>query len=158
MTPRRSLERRDTLPGNRYWQLSSVLVGIAVAAWLSPKDAYFLGNFAFYWLPQAAVLATLLLRAARPAVLSGVAIALALYLGLYGAWVFSRPQPESLAWIGYLFSFPGGVIGAFASAALMTRMHLMRAAMAAAAGTLLTSAGLAANQWILCSTVMHCTV
>lgn len=136
--------------------LPSVLAGVVVAALLSPKDVYFMGNFAFYWVPQGVVFAVLLFFVSRPAVLSGVAVVLALYLALYGAWVFSRPHPESMAWLGYLFSLPGAGLGAIAGALYVKRQSYTRAAIAGAVAALFTFAGLALNQLVVCSTVMYC--
>lgn len=143
-------------PNENLFLLPSILSGVAVAALLSPKDAYFLGNFTFYWLPQAIVFAVLLFFVSRPAVLSGAAIVLAIYLALFGAWVFSRSHPESMAWLGYLFSLPGAGLGAIAGALYVKRHSYTRAAIAGAVAALFTFAGLALNQVVVCSTVMYC--
>lgn len=119
-------------------------------------DDYFLGNFVFYWLPQGFVFAVLLFFAPRPAVLSGVAVVLAAYLALFGAWVFSRPHQESMAWLGYLFSLPGAGIGAIAGALYVKRQSYERAVFAGVVAALFTFAGLAINQLAVCSTVMSC--
>lgn len=150
------MEPNAPSPNESLSLLPSVLAGIVVAALLSPKDAYFIGNFAFYWLPQAVVFAVLLFFVSRPAVMSGVAVVLALYLALYGAWVFSRPHPESMAWLGYLFSLPGAGLGAIAGALYVKRQSYRRAAMAATVAALFTFGGLAINQAVVCSTVMYC--
>lgn len=79
--------------------LLSVLSGAAIAALLASKDSFFLGNFAFYWLPQAAVLAVLMFFVSRPAVFFGVAIVLAIYLGFLGSGCYlcrSRSQWHGL--------------------------------------------------------------
>lgn len=136
--------------------LPPVLAGVAVAALLSPKDGYFIGNFAFYWVPQAITLGVVLFFVSRPAVLSGVAVVLALYLALYGAWVFSRPHPESMAWLGYLSSLPGAGLGAIAGALYVKRQSYKKAAIAGVVAASFTLVGLAANQIVVCSTVMYC--
>lgn len=146
-------------PNESLFLLPSVLSGVAVAVLLSPKDDYFLGNFAFYWLPQAIVLAVLLVFVSRPAVLSGVAIVLAIYLALFGAWVFSRSHPDSMAWLGYLSSLPGAGLGAIVGALYVERVDRQgytRAAIAGAVAALFTFSGLALNQLVVCSTEMYC--
>jgi len=94
--------------------LCCVAAGVVAAAAFAPKSSFFLGNFSLYWLPHVAVFVLLsIYKPPRPAAYAGVASALAAYLVLFHSWVFSRQHPESLAWLGYLFSFPGAVIGAF---------------------------------------------
>lgn len=142
--------------GERLALLFSMLAGVAAAAVLSPMDSFFAGNFAFYWVPQLAVLAALLFFSPRPAVLAGVAVTMAIYLILFGAWVFSRPQPESMAWLGYLFSLPGAGVGAIVGSIFINRGHHIRATAVAAISVIFTFVGLSLNQIIICSTVMYC--
>ena len=150
------MEANAPSPNESLSLLPSVLAGVVVAALLSPKDAYFMGNFMFYWLPQGIVLAVLLFFVSRPAVLSAVAVVLAVYLALFGVWVFSRPNPEAMAWLGYLFSLPGAGLGAIAGALYVKRQSYERAIVAGSIAALFTFAGLAVNQLAVCSTVMYC--
>ncbi|ONH51452.1 hypothetical protein BLL36_21215 [Pseudomonas cedrina subsp. cedrina] len=82
-------------------------LGLAVAIYTTGKDSYFLGNIAFTWLPQAAVLCIALLCKASRESLGGMAVAMGLYLFLFHLWV-----TDSMGWLFYLFSFPGILIGA----------------------------------------------
>jgi hypothetical protein len=134
----------------------SVLSGVVIAAVLASGGSFFVSNFLWYWVPQACVLILLWLLKARPATFAGVAIALALYLGAFGWWLFSRGHPESLAWLGYLFSLPGAAIAAV-SVALWLRGRRGWGALLVgsfAAGAVLV--GIIVNQAIVCSTVMYC--
>jgi hypothetical protein len=136
--------------------VSLVTAGLIVAAVLAPKNRFFLANFAWYWLPHAAVLGLLVLLKVRPAVVAGCALVLAAFLAGYGAWIFTRPQPEPLAWLGYLFSIPGAAIGALAAAVASKYRPALTALAAGGIGLALTSIGLAINQGVVCSTVMYC--
>jgi hypothetical protein len=134
----------------------SVLLGVVVAAALAPRTSFFLSNFLWYWVPQACVLILLWPLKARPAAVAGVAIALALYLGAFGWWLLSRRHPESLAWLGYLFSLPGAALAAV-GAALWLRGRTGWSALFAgcfAAGAVLV--GIIVNQAVVCSTQMYC--
>jgi hypothetical protein len=112
----RSTEHSTPQPARISTAVLGIAPGLAVAIWITRKDEYFLENFAAYWLPQAAVFgAALLFRATRKA-LGGIGIAMALYLYLFDIWA-----TESMAWLFYLFSFPGVLIGALLAAVTPTR-------------------------------------
>jgi hypothetical protein len=81
-------------------------LGFAVAVYTTGKGPFFLENFAYSWLPQAAVLCIALLCKASRESLGGIAIAMALYLFLFHLWV-----TDSMGWLFYLFSFPGILLG-----------------------------------------------
>jgi hypothetical protein len=91
--------------------LACVIAGVTIAVWIAPKNGYFWENFAYYWLPQAAVVVLAWLCKASRGVLGGTAITLALYLVLFDIWA-----TESMAWLFYLFSFPGALSGALLAA------------------------------------------
>ncbi|WP_411883962.1 hypothetical protein [Polaromonas sp. YR568] len=135
----------------------SVALGLIVAAVLSPKDSSFLPNVLFYWGPHICVLVIFgLYRPPQPAAFAGVAIALAVYLAVFGAWVFSRSNPESMTWLGYIFSFPGALVGA-----LLARVWIFRHQVIQPFSVVIVVApavlfGIAANQAIVCTTVMYC--
>jgi hypothetical protein len=133
-----------------------VTVGIAVSVALAPKDSWLLSNAAFYWGSQLAVLALLLPIRPRPAVVAGVALALAMYLAAFGAWVFTRARPESMAWLGYAFSLPGAAIAGVGVAVwFRSRVALGPLAIGCiAASAVLVGVGI--NQAIVCSTVIYC--
>jgi uncharacterized membrane protein YoaK (UPF0700 family) len=138
--------------------LLCVAAGLAAAAAFAPATSFFLGNFFLYWLPQGGVLVLLsMYKPPRPAAYAGVAGALAAYFLLFHSWVFSRQHPESMAWLGYLFSIPGAVVGAFVALALLARRQITQAVPIGIACALGVASGLAVNQAIVCSTVMHCT-
>jgi hypothetical protein len=87
-----SIERKVTF--------GCVALGLVVAIFLSPKDSFLLLNAIFFWSSQLVVLAVLLAFKPRPAVMAGVAIALAAYLAAFGAWLLTRVHPDSMAWLG----------------------------------------------------------
>lgn len=141
---------------DRKLAIAGILSGVCVSAILAPKDAYFIPNVLFFWLSQLAVLALLWPFRPRPAVIAGVALALATYLGLFAVWVFSHPHPDSMAWLGYLFSLPGAAIGSIFSA-LWLRGRLTYGAIAASCiAASLVFVGILINQTIVCKTVMYC--
>ena len=57
----------------------------------------------------------MLFKASR-AVLGGVALTMALYLYLFDSWA-----TESMAWLFYLFSFPGVLVGALLASVAPSR-------------------------------------
>lgn len=132
-----------------------LLWGLMIAAWISPHNEYFLESFAMYWLPHAAVLAILLLFKAQRAVFAGAAIAMALYLSLFSLWYFKGVGADqtAMAWLGYLFSFPGALIGAVLAIFYGKRSGSIIAVLLAFGWVAL---GLAINQTVVCSTVMYC--
>ncbi|AKS09425.1 hypothetical protein [Pseudomonas trivialis] len=103
----RSEEKSISQPTRILMAAIGVALSPAVAALISPKNEYFLANFAGYWLPQAAVLCVALLCKASRGTLGGIAASMALYLYLFDIWV-----TESMGWLIYFFSFPGVLIGA----------------------------------------------
>lgn len=154
---------RTTRHAEAYLLILSCVPGVIVAAWLAPKDEYFMVNFLFHWTSQFVsliVLGLIMIRliATRLVItaLSGAALVLALHLALFGAWLFSRSHPESMAWIGYLFSLPGALIGVIAGAFFMRRQRYENAATVGVTTVLFAAAGLAMSQAIVCSTMMHC--
>jgi len=103
--------------GPEYWYaFVGIMLGLAVSAALAPKNSWFLPNAAFFWGSQLAVLAMLLMLWPRPAVVGGVAAALAIYLAAFGTWLFTRrgDPGASMAWNVYVLSLPGAAIGAIA--------------------------------------------
>lgn len=140
----------------RMTAIAGVVSGAAVSAVLAPKDSWFLPNFLSYWVPQLCVLGFFCLRPPRPSVFAGLAFALALYLALFGSWLLSRQRAESLAWLGYLFSLPGAIIGALLAIIFLSHRRENRAVAIGATVAAFTFIGIAANQILVCSTVMYC--
>lgn len=128
---------------------------LAMAVALSPWNDYFLGNALYYAVPSL-VIVGLGWRLSRSGALAlGCALALALYLGLYKAWVLWLP-PDGLVWLGYFFSLPGAALGAVVAALLARRQGARGVFRLIALGAIATSVGAAVNQVALCSTLMHC--
>lgn len=139
-----------------YIALFSILFGVIVAIGLSPKNEYFFGNFLSYWVPQAIIIALLMVLRFRPAVISGCAIVLFVYLTCYWAWMHSLPARESLAWLGYYFSLPGAIIGSII-AGIDSKYHLYNQIFKTILiSAFLTFIGLFLNQIIVCGTIMCC--
>ncbi|NMX94292.1 MULTISPECIES: hypothetical protein [unclassified Pseudomonas] len=111
-----------------------------------------MGNFAYMWLPQAAVLALALVCKASRESLGGIAIALALYLSVFAFW-FSGKNADSMAWLGYFFSFPGALIGA-GFAIVCEKLKTPIAPILQALGWVVL--GVAVNQTVICSTIFYC--
>jgi hypothetical protein len=136
--------------------LLCVAAGFAIAASLSPWDRFFAPNLLFFWVPHIALLCCAALFRPRPAVIAGTALALAAYLAGYHVWVFSMKRPDSLAWLGYLFSLPGALLGAALAIGLFKERG-GRSAMCAGLATLaLVLAGIAMNLGFVCARWMHC--
>lgn len=112
----RSAENTNPVPSRPSITIIGVALGLAVALCISAQGPYFWSNFAGYWLPQAAVLAMAMLFKASRAVLGGVALTMALYLYLFDSWA-----TESMAWLFYLFSFPGVLVGALLASVAPSR-------------------------------------
>ncbi|UUY08193.1 hypothetical protein LRS11_20725 [Pseudomonas sp. J452] len=139
------------------FSIACIGFGILVACFLSPKDRYFLGNMAIFWLPQAAILLCMWLLGSRPSVISGVALILSLYLAAFGVFTFYNSGPDaSMAWLGYLFSLPGAGIGALIGIAIIKLRKIHAAAVAGVVSAICTFVGLAINQAALCNTVLYC--
>ena len=127
-----------------------LLISIIVAIVLSPKNTYFLGNFLYYWLPQAIVVIVLLLLRLRLAVISGAVFALT--LSLIGYSMFN----DSMAWIGYMFIIPVGFLGAMTYGLITKSKKSIPYTKVIIYSTVSTMIGIGIVQFILCSTVMYC--
>lgn len=141
---------------DRKLAIVGILSGVCVSAILAAKNAHYIYNVLFFWLPQLAVLTLLWPFRPRHAVVAGVAFALTTYLGLFYAWIFSHSHPDSMAWLSYLFSFPGAAIGSTLSA-LWLRGRLTYGAIATSCtAASLVAAGILINQTIICKTIAYC--
>lgn len=107
--------------------------------------------------PLLVVAGTAWLVSRSPANALGAGAAVLLYFALYTAWVYSQP-PDGLIWLGYVFSLPGAVLGGLLGGAIARDHRKRPARVALGIGLLATSLGLAANQALLCSTLMHCAI
>jgi hypothetical protein len=140
----------------RHAAVGCVLLGLAVSILLARKNSFFFPNVAFFWASQLGVLEFVWLFRCRPAIVAGVAIALATYLAAFGAWLFTRTHPESMAWLGYVFALPGAVIGALGAAAWLRKRQDLRPLVAGSLAAVAVLTGVVLNQTAVCSTVMYC--
>lgn len=143
-----------TFDGRHYAWLALGLPLLA-AALVSPWTDYFLVNALYYAVPSLVIVGLAWALSRSGALALGCALALALYLGLYKAWVLSLP-PDGLVWLGYFFSLPGAGLGAVAAALLARRSAPGGPLRTIALGALGTAIGAAINQATLCSTLMYC--
>ena len=127
-----------------------LLISLIVAVLLSPKDAYFLANFSYYWLPQAIVYALLFALKFRLAVIAGAIIALT--ISLIGYAMFN----DSVAWIGYIFIVPVGFFGSMSYGFFLKSKETVSFSEALVSTTFCTITAIAIAQFILCSSVMYC--
>lgn len=134
-----------------------IILGACVSVALGPKDSFFFPNFLFFWGSQVLLIAAfVLLFRPRAAVVAGIAFSLALYLGLFGSWVFIRSYPDSMAWLGYVLSLPGAAVGAVFAASLPQRKPNLGSLAVGLAAAASVASGIAANQLLVCSTLMYC--
>jgi hypothetical protein len=125
-----------------------VAAGVIVALALSPPDRGLQGfawNFSFYWGPQGLVLTILLASKPRPAVVAGAALAMALHLLAFDAWIRAHGPAQTLGWLHYLFSFPGALAGAVSAVLVSRRLGRSPARVAGAFAAALTAIGIAVN-------------
>lgn len=96
-----------------------ICVGAAAAAALAPWDRLFFPNFFFGWAPQLLVLFVAGALRVRLLVLGAVALALTAYLLGFSAWLLTvYPRERGMAWLFYMFSMPGALVGVAAALAL----------------------------------------
>lgn len=135
--------------------LGGLVLLAGTAAYLAPHDQHFAPNFAWYWLPAVAALATATALGIASPVAAGGSVALALFLAAFHSWVASLGKGGDMAWLGYLFAMPGAFIGLLVAGWLVTRER-SGAVPGLFIGLAATVAGLALNMGVVCSTVMHC--
>ena len=130
--------------------LCAVAFGVFVAIAFAPKNNYFVLNFAWTWLPHLGIFGLLKIFKFRPAIFAGSAIVLALYLLFFGAWVFLK-DPDSLIWLGYLFSLPGAAIGAMIAGLYSKRNTKQRVGVVVGYSIVITGTCLLINQLLVYS-------
>lgn len=137
---------------------AALIPGLALAGLLSPKDsmALWAANIAFYGLPQLAVQALLLPFKPRPAILVGICWGMAAYLAAFGLWVFTRPQPDSMAWLGYLCTLPAAWVGAGLALGIQHHEPHLRPLAAAVAALCCVLLAITCAQAVVCNTLMDC--
>ena len=141
----------------RWTAIACALLGIAVAALLSPKNSYFLGNFAYFSVPQLGVIGAAMLVRPRAACLAGIALAGAIYLAAFGIWQATHVRPEAMTWLGYFFSLPGALLGALAAAVIGGRRLDFSGLKSLTLSALVVLAAVSVNQVAVCGTVIHCS-
>lgn len=125
--------------------LAGLTWGLMSAAWLSHPGEYFWDNVAGLLAPHAIVLVALLIFRAPFPVTGGTAMAMALYLSLFGLWFTTRGHGAT-GWLLYMFSFPGALIGAGMAWFFTAKAAPLKAVWWA---MLWAASGLAANQAIV---------
>lgn len=100
-------------------------------------------------------IAWLVSRSTATAVGAGAAVLL--YFVLYTVWVHSQP-PDGLIWLGYVFSLPGALLGGLIGAVIARDYRTRPVRVALCIGLLAIAFGIAANQAVLCSTLVYCAI
>lgn len=135
----------------------ALISGALVSAYLAPRDwAIFLPNFVIFWTPHVLLLGMLWAMRSSWTLIAGSATAAAIYLALFGTWVFSARHPEGLAWLGYFFSFPGALLGAITAHYLERHKLVSSVSKPFVVGLVCVAIGITLNQLAVCSTVMFC--
>ncbi len=133
------------------------VISLIVAIVSSPKTAYFLSNFLWYWVPQAIVISLLFIFKFRLAIIAGAILALTIDLALYEIWTnLSKGPMVANVWIGYLFTIPGAFVGALLYGLKIkneTSISYKKVIINSAISTII---GIGIIQLILCSTVIYC--
>ena len=109
--------KRNPAPDEPIVAILAVLSGVAVAAAFALAAPTFWPAWIFYWAPQACVLALLLLifEPPSPAIFTGVALALALHVLVFGLVVGFASGAGPAAWVYYYCAVPGPAAGAIAA-------------------------------------------
>ncbi|MBD8088979.1 hypothetical protein IFT48_03220 [Pseudomonas fluorescens] len=124
-------------------------VSFVACAWLAdPGTPGFTLRLAWFYGPLlSVVLLTRILRGSKELTLGAHAGAFLFFL-VFAGWVFSAEHPEGLAWVSYLFCFPGAWVGATVAVVLE---HLLGKKLRRffATGGALVLGGIALNALIL---------
>jgi hypothetical protein len=96
---------------NNHLVALTIILGIVISIILSPFDKYFIGNFAFYWVPQAIVLVVLFLTKVKTEFIAGTSLVMLTFLCAFYFWA---KESEPMVWLLYVFSYPGILVGTFA--------------------------------------------
>ena len=131
--------------------IAFLVINIIIAIILSPKNIYFVGNFMYYWLPQAIVFILLFVFKFRLAIITGTAIALTL------SFIGYSMLKDSMVWIGYPFIISAGFLGALTYGLITKSKTSTPYVEVIIYSTVFTMIGMGIVQLILCSsTVMYC--
>ena len=143
------------LSAEQYAALACTSLGLVVSIVLAPKTTFFLGNVAFFWLPQVVVLSIVLVFSRSAPVMAGAAFALALYLAAFGTWIHTKSHLGGNEWAGYILSLPGACIAAVVAAAVVRHYPHLSPLATGAVATAATLSGVAINQAIVYKTAMQ---
>lgn len=125
------------------WAWGAVLAGalLAVVIWRGQD----MMNFVYTWVPQVVALGAMLLIKARPAAVAGAACGFAGYL-LFFRWLAATYYIDNgLVWLLYLFSLPGGFVGAIVATTWLHKREHWSANAAALAAAAFVLVGIAIN-------------
>lgn len=144
-----------------WWLAGAALLAslVVVVTWNAQGTGGSLKDYLFFfWLPQLVLVSVLVLVfRARPATAAGASLALSCYLVAFIAWQRHIEDPSGMAWLGYFFSLPGGIVGALAARGIDRRVATPRSAVILS--LVLTLLGIAVNQAGLCfGGLMSCRV
>lgn len=131
-----------------------IFAGICTAIVIAPHNKHFLPNFLYYWGPQGIILSILYFGRIHLSVIAGSALIMTLHLIAYDIWI-SRPS-DAMAWLGYLFSIPGALVGALAFGLLMKKYPYKSALFIGLWGSFSTFVGIGMIQLYLCCSVLYC--
>ncbi len=145
-------------PKEARWLMASLLLGVLASVGAVSWSQYFLANFLANLVPQAVIVGIAVPISKRPSAASGVAIALALYLVAFVAWVemSSSKNWNGFSYVAYLFSLPGGAIGALIAVSGTRYIEIRSSIVIALVTGASTIAGLALNALVLCQTLVYC--
>ncbi|WP_122530942.1 hypothetical protein [Pseudomonas viridiflava] len=124
-------------------------VSFVACAWLAdPGTPGFTLRLAWFYGPLLVVVLLMrILRGSSELALGAHAGAFLFFL-VFADWVFSAEHPEGLAWVSYLFCFPGAWVGAIV-AVMLERRLLDKSRRAFATGMALILGGIVVNALIL---------
>ncbi|QFR43041.1 hypothetical protein [Sulfurimonas xiamenensis] len=134
-----------------------VLLGIITAIVIAPKNHFFLPNFLYYWLPQGVIIGLLFLAKMRASVITGCSLTMTTFLISYAILMSSTSEPSAaMAWIVYLFSIPGALIGAFIFGMTAKKLQYNSSIVVGIGSLISTLIGVGIIQLAFCCTVMYC--
>lgn len=138
----------------RFVAIFVIFAGICTAIVIAPYNKYFLLNFLFYWGPQGIILSILYFGRIHLSIIAGSAFIMTLHLIAYDICI-SRPS-DAMAWLGYLFSIPGALVGAFIFGLYMKKYPYKYNLFIGLGGAFSTLVGIGIIQLYLCCSVLYC--
>ncbi|WP_146205865.1 hypothetical protein [Azospirillum sp. TSH58] len=145
-----------SLSAETCWAAVGITCCISVALALAPKSDWFLKNALFYLVTQMLVVLAALIGRPRPSAIGGVAVAASLYLAAFGMW--AKAAKDSMAWLGYVFSLPGAILGALAIVFWLKSKSQMAPFTTFCISAVAVIFGVSINQTAICKTLMYCSI